>query len=69
MSDPKPVRRRCEKCNELARLLIECRDALPAITLTSAKLHNIDLTLATRIEDALKPWEVHPGEEGYDTAI
>jgi hypothetical protein len=47
-----------EKCNELAHLLVECRDALPAISITSARLHNVDLGLAQRIENALKPWEV-----------
>ena len=54
----------CSKCNELARLLIECRDALPAITMSSAKLHNVSLSLADRIEYALTPWEVNEGEEG-----
>jgi len=49
---------KCDKCNELARLLIECRDALPVITMSSARLHNVSLTLADRIENALKPWEV-----------
>jgi hypothetical protein len=49
---------KCEKCNQLAYLLLECRDALPAISLASARLHNIDLSLASRIEDALAPWEV-----------
>lgn len=38
-------------------LLIESRDALPAITMTSAKLRNIDLTLADRIEECLTPFE------------
>ena len=42
---------------ELILLLIEARDALPAITLTAAKLRGVDLTLADRIEAALKPWE------------
>lgn len=46
----------CPKCNELAKLLVECRDALPALSLTSIKLHNISLSLADRIDDALKPW-------------
>lgn len=46
-----------EKCKELVMLLIEARDALPAITLTAAKLHNLDLILADRIEDAIKPFE------------
>ena len=45
------------KIKEMFFLLIECRDALPAITIVSAKLHNIDLTLADRIEKCLKPWE------------
>ena len=54
MSTEKPP---CEKCDELAMLLLEARDALPAITLTSAKLRGIDLTLANRIEAALEPWE------------
>lgn len=47
-----------EKCQQLAKFLIECRDALPAINMASARLHHVDLTLATRIETALKPWEV-----------
>lgn len=46
-----------EKCRELARLLIEARDALPAISMASARLRGIDLTLADRIEAALEPWE------------
>ena len=58
---PKPT---CPKCNELARLLIECRDALPAITIASARLRRIDLTLADRIEVALRPWEVPDGTPG-----
>ena len=48
----------CIKCSQLAKLLIECRDALPAISLVSARLHNVDLSLADRIEEALKPWEL-----------
>lgn len=47
-----------EKCRQLVNLLIEARDALPAISMVSAKLRGIDLTLADRIEDALKPWEI-----------
>lgn len=47
-----------KKCRELARLLLEARDALPAISETSARLHNVSLTLADRIEDALSPWEI-----------
>jgi hypothetical protein len=51
------IMKKCEKCDELARLLIECRDALPAISMASARLHGVSLSLATRIESALKPWE------------
>ncbi len=43
---------------KMPALLIEARDALPAITMMSAKLRGIDLTLADRIENCLKPWEV-----------
>lgn len=52
---------KCKKCSELAYLLIECRDALPAISLSSARLRGISLSLANRIEEALKPWEVSDG--------
>ena len=44
-----------EKCREVMHLLLEARDALPAISLASAKLRGIDLTLADRIERALEP--------------
>ncbi len=54
----------CSKCNQLARLLIECRDALPAITDVRARLYGVDLSLADRIEEALKPWEVPADTEG-----
>lgn len=46
-----------EKSVELARLLLEARDALPAISMASAKLRGIDLTLADRIESALEIWQ------------
>jgi len=42
---------------EMFYLLLESRDALPAISMTSAKLRGIDLTLANRIETCLKPFE------------
>jgi hypothetical protein len=42
--------------NKLARVALEARDMLPHITMTTAKLHNLDLTLADRIEEELKPW-------------
>lgn len=48
----------CKKCRELAQLLVECRDALPAISISSARLHGVKLDLAIRIEAAMEPWEV-----------
>lgn len=54
------------KMNRMARLLIECRDALPAISMVSARLNNIDLGLASRIEDELLPWEVKDGKDGEE---
>lgn len=47
----------CKKCNELAKILLEARDALPAIPLAAAKMRGLDLSLADRIEDALEPWK------------
>lgn len=47
-----------EKIKAMAKLLLECRDALPAISIASARLHHIDLTLADRIEDQLAPWKI-----------
>lgn len=52
------LRKHKEKVREMFRLLLECRDALPAITMTSAKLRGIKLDLADRIEKCLEPWEV-----------
>jgi hypothetical protein len=48
----------CEKCKELAKLLLEARDALPAISVVSARLRGVDLSLADRIEAALEPWRI-----------
>lgn len=45
------------KAKQMIKLLIECRDALPAISLASAKIHGVDLTLADRIEACIEPWE------------
>lgn len=45
----------------MARLLLECRDALPAISLTSARLHGIDLTLADRMEAQLESYARETG--------
>ncbi len=44
------------KACELGKLLLEARDALPAISLASAKIRNIDLKLADRIEESLEIW-------------
>ena len=52
-----PVRAKATIRSMIA-LLIECRDALPAIPLHSARLHGISLSLADRIETALEPWEI-----------
>lgn len=43
-------------------LFQEARDALPAISVSSAKLHNISLTLADRMDDIGIPdrWAAHP---------
>jgi len=57
-----------KKLEDMVRLLVECRDALPAITMTVAKLRNLDLTLADRIEECLKPWELSE-EEMKDESI
>jgi len=46
------------KGKELICLLIECRDAISCITRTQARLRNIDLSLADRVDKALEPWEV-----------
>lgn len=46
------------KMREMISLLIESRDALPAISLVSAKLYNVDLSLADRIEKCLEPWRL-----------
>jgi hypothetical protein len=55
---PETLEEHKEKLKEFFYLLIECRDALPAISRVAATLHNVDLSLADRIEAALKPWEL-----------
>ena len=57
-NEPVPAPAKCAKCIELARLLLEARDALPAISVAAARLHGVSLTLADRIESALEPWRV-----------
>ena len=46
------------KFKEILYLIIQCRDALPAISITAARLHGIDLTLADRIDTCLIPFKV-----------
>lgn len=46
------------KLRELIPLLIECRDALPAITKERARLYSVDLSLDKKIERTLEPWEI-----------
>lgn len=55
---PETIEEWRSKCHEMLLLLVECRDALPAISFASAKLHGIDLSLDKKIENCLKPWEV-----------
>jgi len=38
------------RLSEIMPLFEEARDALPALSLTSAKLHRVDLTLADRMD-------------------
>lgn len=47
-----------EKIKEAFFLLLEARDALPAIPMASARLRQLDLTLDKRIEDWLEPWRL-----------
>lgn len=46
-----------EQVLKMLELLLEARDALPAINVVAAKMYNIDLTLADRIENTLEPWK------------
>lgn len=47
-----------EKIKQAANLLIECRDALPAITVVQQRLHGVSRNLDKRIEDWLEPWRI-----------
>jgi len=58
MSKPETLEEYDTKLKEVLSLLLEARDALPAISLVNAKLHRVSLTLADRIEEAMKPWEI-----------
>lgn len=50
------------KVVEIIRLLIECRDALPAISEMNARIYGVKLDLADRIDECLKPWETTPDD-------
>jgi hypothetical protein len=52
------IENKAEKLDGMARLLIECRDALPAIKQHQLRLYNISPTLADRIDETLEPWVV-----------
>lgn len=51
-------RKLLNKQREMIQLLIECRDALPAISMASARIHGVDLHLGSKIEKCLEPWRV-----------
>ena len=55
-----------EKIKQAFHLLLESRDALPAIPMSAAKLRGLDLTLADRIEDWLEPWRLPAEDDGND---
>ena len=50
-----------DKIKQAFLLLLETRDALPAIQLSAAKVRGIDLALADRIEDWMEPWRLPDG--------
>ena len=62
MKKPETLEEHKSKLRELLALLLECRDALPAITLVRAKLYRVRLDLAERIERALEPWRDRHGD-------
>lgn len=45
-----------DQMERMARVLIKCRDALPAISTVNAKLYSIPLDLDRQIEACLEPW-------------
>jgi hypothetical protein len=57
-TDPSENWKKDTRTWDLVKLLIECRDTLPAISVVTARLRNIDLRLADRIDTALKPWAI-----------
>jgi len=55
MSEEKTDWHKDSRTWELVRMIIQCRDALPAISMASARLHNVPLDLDKQIERLLKP--------------
>jgi len=49
---------------ELVKMLIKCRDALPAITTVGMRLHNVPPDLDKQIERLIEPWAVPDDSEG-----
>ncbi len=60
MKKPETIEEYKAKVEEMRSLLVEARDALPAISQVGARLHHIKLDLADRIEACLEPWLVCP---------
>lgn len=54
MKKPETIEEYENKCEEMFYLLIECRDALPAITIHAARLHRVRLDLDKRIEACIE---------------
>ena len=57
-------REAADQMERMARVLIKCRDALPAISTVNARLYNIPLDLDKQIEECLEPWLIKEGETG-----
>jgi hypothetical protein len=55
-----------QKVESMFTLLLECRDALPAISLASAKLRGLRLDLADRVEVEIEPWRLPPETRSGD---
>jgi hypothetical protein len=49
---------------ELVQMLVQCRDALPAITKVRQQLYNVPPDLDKKIERLIEPWALPPGTEG-----
>lgn len=54
--DPEEAKAIAEDIIEMAMVLVKCRDAIPAISISSARLHNIPLDLDRQIEKCIESW-------------